>query len=75
MLFVCEVEKQGNVIHVGVFVAENFFLVEGQAPLRSSGIDAARIWYLVILDLVLSRVNLIAMICENYCWGMFRGVV
>ena len=52
MLFVREVEKQENVIHVGVFVAENFFLVEGQAPLRSSGIDAARIWYLVILDLV-----------------------
>ena len=52
MLFVCEVEKQGNVIHVGVFVAGNVFLVEGQAPLRSSGIDAARIWYLVILDLV-----------------------
>ena len=52
MLFVCEVEKQGNVIYVGVFVAGNFFLVEGQAPLRSSGIDAARIWYLVILDLV-----------------------
>ena len=52
MLFVCEVEKQGNVIHVGVFVAENIFLVEGQALLRSSGIDAARIWYLVILDLV-----------------------
>ena len=52
MLFVCEVEMQGNVIHVGVFVAGNVFLVEGQAPLRSSGIDAARIWYLVILDLV-----------------------
>ena len=52
MLFVCEVEKQGNVIHVGVFVAGNFFLVEGQAPLRSSGIDAARIWYIVVLDLV-----------------------
>ena len=52
MLFVCEVEKQGNVIHVGVFVAGNFFLVEGQAPLRSSGIDAARIWYIVILDFV-----------------------
>ena len=52
MLFVCEVEKQENVIHVGVFVAGNFFLAEGQAPLRSSGIDAARIWYLVILDLV-----------------------
>ena len=56
MLFVCEVwcevEKQENVIHVGVFVVGNFFLVEGQAPLRSSGIDAARIWYLVILDLV-----------------------
>ena len=75
MLFVCEVEKQGNVIHVGVFVAGNGFLVEGQAPLRSSGIDAARIWYLVILDLVLSRVNSIALICENYCWGMFRRVV
>ena len=75
MLFVCEVEKQGNVIHVGVFVAGNVFLVEGQAPLRSSGIDAARIWYIVILDLVLSRVNLIEMICENYCWGMFRRVV
>ena len=41
MLFVCEVEKQGNVVYVGVFVAGNFFLVEGQAPLRSSGIDAA----------------------------------
>ena len=52
MLFVCEDEQQGNVIHVGVFVAENFFLVEGQARLRSSGIDAACIWYLVILDLV-----------------------
>ena len=52
MLFVCEVEKQGNVIHVGVFVAENFFLVERQAPLRSSGIDAARVWHLVNLDLV-----------------------
>ena len=75
MLFVFEVEQQGNVIHVGVFVAGNVFLVEGQAPLRSSGIDAARIWYLVILDLVLSRVNLIEMIFENYCWGMFRRVV
>ena len=50
--FVCEVEKQGNVIHVGVFVAGNVFLVEGQAPLGSSGIDAARIWYLEIVDLV-----------------------
>ena len=48
----CEVEKQGNVIHVGVFVAGNVFLVEGQAPLRASGIDTARIWYLVILDFV-----------------------
>ena len=52
MLFVCEVGKQGNVIHVGVVVAANFLLVEGQAPLRSSGIDAARIWYLEIFDLV-----------------------
>ena len=52
MLFVCEVEKKGNVIYVGVFVAGNFFLVEGQALLRSSGIDAARIWYIVILDFV-----------------------
>ena len=52
MLFVCEVEKQRNIIYVGVFVAGNFFLVEGQAPLRSSGIDAARVWCLVILDLV-----------------------
>ena len=50
--FLCEVEKQGNVIHVGVFVAGNVFLMEGQAPLTSSGIDAARILYLVILDLV-----------------------
>ena len=74
MLFVCEVEKQGNVIHVGVSMARKF-LLEGQAQWRSSGIDAARIWYLVSLDLVLSRVNLIAMICENYCWGMFRRVV
>ena len=75
MLFVCEVEKQRNIIHVGVSVARNFLHLEGQAALRSSGIDAARIWYLVILDLVLSRVNLIEMICENYCWGMFRRVV
>ena len=53
MFFVCEVEKQGNVIHFGASVAGNFILLlEGQAPLRSSGIDAARIWYLVILDLV-----------------------
>ena len=52
MLFVCEVEKQGNVFHVGVSVAGNFLLLEGQAQMRSSGIDAARIWYLVILDLV-----------------------
>ena len=75
MLFVCEVEKQGNVIHVGVSMARKFLLLEGQAQWRSSGIDAARIWYLVILDLALSRVNLIEMICENYCWGMFRRVV
>ena len=52
MLFLCEVEKQGNVIHVGVFLAGNFFLVEGQAPIRSSRIDGARIWCLLILDLV-----------------------
>ena len=52
MLFVCEVEKQGNVIHVGVSVAGNVLLLDGQARLRSSGIDAARIWYLLILDLV-----------------------
>ena len=52
MLFVCEVEKQESVIHVGVFVAGNVFLVEGQAPLRSSGINAARIYYLVICDLI-----------------------
>ena len=52
MLFVCEVEKQRNVIHVGVVVAANFLLVEGQAPLRSSGINAARICYLVICDLI-----------------------
>ena len=52
MLFVCEVEKQGNVIHVGVFVAGNVFLVEGQAPLRSSGIDAANILYIVFLNLI-----------------------
>ena len=53
MLFVCEVEKQRNIIHVGVSVARNFLHLEGQAALRSSGIDAAaRIWYLVILDLV-----------------------
>ena len=43
MLFVCEVEKQGNIIHVGVSVPGNFLHLEGQAPLRSSGIDAARI--------------------------------
>ena len=56
MLFVCEVEKQGNVIHVGVSMARKFLLLEGQAQWRSSGIDAARIWYtfwyIVILDLV-----------------------
>ena len=53
MLFVCEVEKQGNIIHFGVSIAGKFLLLlEGQAKLRSSGIDAARIWYLVILDLV-----------------------
>ena len=52
MLFVCEVEKQGNVIHVGVSMAGKFLLLEGQAQLRSSGIDAARIWCLVTLDLV-----------------------
>ena len=52
MLFVCEVKKQENIIHVGVSVARNFLHLEGQAALRSSGIDAARIWYLVILDLV-----------------------
>ena len=51
MFFVCEVEKQRNIIHVGVSVARNFLHLEGQAALRSSGIDAARIWYLVILDL------------------------
>ena len=50
MLFVCEVEKQVNIIHVGISVAGNFLHLEGQAPLRSSGIDAARIWYLVIFD-------------------------
>ena len=52
MLFVCEVEKQVNIIHVGISVAGNFLHLEGQAALRSSGIDTARIWYLVILDLV-----------------------
>ena len=31
MLFVCEVENQGNVIHGGVYVAGNFLLLEGQA--------------------------------------------
>ena len=52
MLFVCENEKQGNLIHFGVSVALNFLLLEWQARLRSSGIDAALIWYLVILDTV-----------------------
>ena len=52
MLFVCENEKQEIFIHIGVSMALNFLHLEGQARLRSSGIDAARIWYLVILDLV-----------------------
>ena len=52
MLFECEGEKQGNVIHVGVSVAGNFLLLEGQPPLRSSGINAAHICYIVIFDLI-----------------------
>ena len=52
MLFECEGEKQGNIIHVAVSVAGNFLFLEGQAPLRSSGINAARICYLVIFDLI-----------------------
>ena len=50
-IYVCVAEKQGNVIHAGASVAGNF-LLEEQARLRSSGISAARIWYIVILDLV-----------------------
>ena len=52
MLFECEGEKQGNVIHVGVSVAGNFLLLEAQAPLRSSGINAAHICYIVIFDFI-----------------------
>ena len=52
MLFECEGEKQGNVIHVGVSVAGNFLLLEAQAPLRSSGINAGHICYIVIFDLI-----------------------
>ena len=52
MLFECEGEKQGNVIHVGGTVAGNFLLLEAQAPLRSSGIHAAHICYIVIFDLI-----------------------
>ena len=69
MLFVCEVEKQGNDIHVHASVAGNFLLLEEQARLRSSGIDAALIWYLIIWILFLSRIDRMALVCENYCWG------
>ena len=69
MLFVCENEKQGNLIHFGVSVALNFLHLEGQARLRSSGIDAALIWYLIIWIWFLSRINRMALVCENYCWG------
>ena len=67
MLFECEGEKQGNVIHVGVSVAGNFLLLEGQAPLRSSGINAAHICYMVIFDLIfVSRLKML-LICEKNC--------
>ena len=52
MLFVCENEKQGIFIHIGVSMALNFLHLEGQARLRSSGIDAANIWHIVILNLI-----------------------
>ena len=57
MPFEWEGEKQGNIIHVAVSVAGNFLFLEGQAPLRSSGINAARIWYLVIFDFCLVLKN------------------
>ena len=47
-IYVCVAERQGNVIHAGASVAGNF-LLEEQARLRSSGISAARIWYMCIL--------------------------
>ena len=47
-IYVCVAEKQGNVIHAGASVA-GIFLLEEQARLRSSGISAARIWYMCIL--------------------------
>ena len=68
MLFVCEVEKQRNIIHVGVSVARNFLHLEGQAALRSSGIDAAGIWYLVFLVWFFSRVGII-----NQCLAKTYG--
>ena len=44
--------KATKVIHVGVSVAGNFLLRVGQARLRSSGIDAANILYIVFLNLI-----------------------
>ena len=66
MLFVCENEKQGIFIHIGVSMALNFLHLEGQARLRSSGIDAALIWYLIIWIWFLSRISRMALVCENF---------
>ena len=48
--FMCVRPKSKELLSMSV--AGNFLLLEGQVRLRSSGIDAARVWCLVILDLV-----------------------
>ena len=50
--FLCVKSKSKEMFSMSVSRWQELCFLEGQARLRSSGIDAARIWYLLILDLV-----------------------
>ena len=50
--FLCVKSKSKEMLSMSVSRWQELFFLEGQARLRSSGIDAARIWYMIILDLV-----------------------